>query len=54
MAEHIYGYVRQVVREVHEHEVFFTFANDDDAYAFAEWMEQRGNADFRAFLEERE
>jgi hypothetical protein len=40
----------QIRREIHEHEVFMGFGNDDDAIAFREWWDDRGAALFQQWL----
>lgn len=40
-------------RSVADHEVFYSFVNDEDAYAFNDWMLTTGTALFLAYLEAR-
>lgn len=33
---------RTIEREIHEHEVFLSFTNDEDAYNFYDWWADEG------------
>lgn len=47
----IFDYVDEVYRDVHEHEVFFSFNNDDDADLFRQWMYIEGKDAYLTFRE---
>lgn len=49
----VFEYAREYRRmSVAEHEILLSFTNDDDAYAFYEWMTQEGEKAFLAYLKE--
>ena len=43
----------EIVREVHEHEVFLAFVNDADAVAFHEWWNDQGFKLFKKWAEDK-
>lgn len=45
---------RQITRDVHEHEIFMSFLNDEDAAFFDEWWNGDGSVLFQKFLDTRE
>lgn len=45
---------REITRDVHEHEIFMAFHNDEDAAFFDEWWNGEGAVLFQKFVDKRE
>ena len=43
--------LRSIDRDLHDHEVFFSFTNDDDAILFHRWWETYGEKAFKLWAE---
>lgn len=39
-------------KELADHEIFLSFRNDSDAYAFHEWWNDKGSIDFQKYVDE--
>lgn len=41
---------REIRRDIHEHEIFLSFVNDEDAALFAEWWHGGGAVLFQKYV----
>lgn len=46
-----YDDCKSIDRDVYQHEVFFSFRNDDDAIKFNDWWQATGNFLFQEYLD---